>query len=124
MKKKLRAGPPGNILKHPDKPHCVQHKTEMRFEPGRMLWECTARGCPITAFPNRDTDGKPIVGVGDLELLIVHDDGGHPHMWLIKAVDNNVLIDVTAVFSSLTDGFTMLGIPTVRNLDADGNLMG
>ena len=100
MPRSLRAQK--NDVKTPTKPNCRLHGTEMVFDPATMRWSCTQTGCGIVAYPKQDDQGRPITGKGELEFVRFTDEDGFVHIFL-RAVDNNVMLDVTMYMD--TPGF-------------------
>lgn len=72
------------------------HGEPMAFDSGTMVWRCQATACNMVAMPKQDIEsgkGKPIVGQGDLELVRVQ--GKKKEAYLLRAGDNNVMLDIT-----------------------------
>lgn len=94
MAKKLKARNP-QVKK--SGPECVLHEgTLMEFVVEEARWECPEPGCTQKAWPEAEVaNGRPIVGKGAVEVVLMNDDKtGKPHAFL-RAMDNNVMIDVT-----------------------------
>lgn len=91
-----------NDVKVPSKPQCRLHGTDMTFDPASMRWSCSEPNCTIVAYPKQDDQGRPIAGKGELEFVRFTDEDGMVHIFL-RAVDNNVMLDVTGYMD--TPGF-------------------
>lgn len=78
----------------------------MRYVPEDMRWVCDIEYCKQVAFPPMVAEkGKPIIGKGEVELVRTKDpDGDKNGRYLLRAIDNNVIIDITEVISGYTEG--------------------
>lgn len=102
-KKSIRTGQ----IKVPptSKPKCPTHSVEMKFT-SRMLWECTIKDCGMVAFPRQDLDsGKPIIGTGELELVVIRDEYGD-HQVFLKATATNIMLEITKYMSDPNDKYS------------------
>lgn len=87
------------VVKAPSKPSCPIHHVEMTYEPDRLHWTCLSDGCRQIAFPPEEVEhGKPVMGKGIVELLRMKDpDGSKEGRYILRTLENNVMIDVTDV---------------------------
>lgn len=87
------------------KPVCPTHGSEMAYDPSRMVWACQDRSCKMIALPKEDVDqgkGKPRIGEGILEIVRqTSPDQRTPDRYLLRAPDNNVLLDITPYVSRI-----------------------
>jgi hypothetical protein len=69
----------------------------MIYQPEHMYWTCPDRQCAQVAFQREDIEeGKPILGRGILELVMIDDPSGSKlGRFILRTIDNNVMIDVT-----------------------------
>lgn len=90
--------------KKAEKPRCPIHGVEMAYEVDHMRWACTFDDCRQVAFPVEQIEqGKPVIGRGDVEVVRVDDpDGMKSGRILLRAIDNNVIIDVTEIMADFT----------------------
>lgn len=110
-----RGGTP--VARRPsNKPPCPTHSVEMAYDPARMVWGCTVPTCKMIALPKDDIDagkGKPRIGEGKLEIVRQHD--GRRDRWLLRAPDNNVLLDITEYMTRVeTDDSAFRGSPVIE----------
>lgn len=100
-RRKIKTGTPK--VPAPSKPHCPTHKTEMFFNTDKMVWSCIKVECGMVAFPKQELDsGKPIVGTGELELVVIRDEYGENKVFL-KATATNIMVEVTNYMASPED---------------------
>jgi hypothetical protein len=95
-KKQLKTEP--TVIKKPKAtPQCPIHAVSMMFSPERGIWKCVIKGCKQAAFPpNVVEKGKPILGEGQIELVLVKDpDGNKRPRTLLRTVEQNIMIDIT-----------------------------
>ncbi len=98
MPLKRKSGPPASVLRTPSmKPGCVIHEVTMNFDSSLLVWACPMSDCAQIALPRQDIEdgkGKPTVGKGQLDILVMNPDSRSPR-YFIRAQENNVLLDVT-----------------------------
>lgn len=80
------------------KPSCRVHKTTMIYSPDVLAWRCMIPGCESVAYPREDDSGRPIIGKGEVELLVHTDEDGYRQVYL-RAEDNNVVLNITKIMT-------------------------
>ena len=80
----------------PERPRCVEHDKEMVYTPETVRWQCPTWGCSNVAFPRVEEDGRPIIGRGEIELVVYVDEDGKESPFL-RATSNNVLLPLSGV---------------------------
>lgn len=89
-------------------PPCPIHSSEMVFKPGEGRWRCTVEGCKQAAFPPRLASGagEPVVGGGQLELVIAPattpESTQRGYTAFLRSVDDNLMLDVTPYLMEMT----------------------
>ncbi len=76
----------------------------MVFDAPTLVWRCPEQDCAQIALPRHEVEegkGKPVVGEGSIELVRVKTRRG-PH-YLLRATENNVVIDITKHMVSAVD---------------------
>jgi hypothetical protein len=88
---KLRPRKPQGI------PLCPIHSMEMEYVTESMHWACPDKACAQIAFPREEIEeGKPVVGRGIVELVMIDDpDGNRLGRYILRTIDNNVMVDIT-----------------------------
>lgn len=104
-------------VREPDKPKCPIHGTVMVYDPEHVRWGCTNPNCKQIAFPPEELEkGKPILGRGELELVRMKDpDGSKDGRYILRSIDNNVMIDVTDDVNSQQGKFLTLYINNIAD---------
>lgn len=102
-------------------PRCPVHDVPMAYDAENVRWKCTDLKCRQIAWPENDADnGRPVVGRGDLEVVLIDDpEGGKEGRVLIRAMQNNVMVDITdcLVTSGTTPGTIELGLRVYHTAD-------
>lgn len=99
------------VRKPQGRPMCPMHSTPMEYDASVLLWLCVFDGCRQVAFPADEAQkGRPHVGRGTLELVLTKDpEGDKRGRILLRAVENNTMIDVTDVLASMNTNLAMDG---------------
>lgn len=102
-------------VKAPKPPVCPRHQSVMKFDPDNLVWGCTLHGCSMIAHPKVElSSSKPIVGKGDVELIVVQTNKEDEPEYFLRSA-NNVMVNVTKYVSSLT-GIQEADMPREYNL--------
>lgn len=113
------------IMKQSSKvPQCREHKTNMKMNIIRGVWECVERanGCPIVARPKQDNEGSNIIlGKGKVELRVFYlREDGRDIQRVMVVTDNNVAVDITDYVAVETIARTFDTEAVMREAKADG----